>query len=117
MEVLLLKKDIGAWLDNYFWRNAINTFIICFFVVCTSLTIGTLVDMHYLDQVINTPFGYWLLHLYLGQCPNHFSSRVYVTFLNGIFGDLPTTIIVLVAINQPFTLWMLHSFSKIFLKN
>ena len=20
----------GAWLDNYFWRNAINTFIICF---------------------------------------------------------------------------------------
>ena len=31
-------------------------------------------------------------------------------FQLGIWGTLPTTIIVLVAINQPFTLWMLHSF-------
>ena len=32
----------GAWIKEEFWRNAINTFIVCFFVVCTSLTIGTL---------------------------------------------------------------------------
>ena len=32
----------GAWVKEEFWRNVINTFIICFFVVCTSLTIGTL---------------------------------------------------------------------------
>ena len=32
----------GAWVKEEFGRNVINTFIICFFVVCTSLTIGTL---------------------------------------------------------------------------
>ena len=32
----------GAWVQESFYRNVINTFIICFFVVCTSLTIGTL---------------------------------------------------------------------------
>ncbi|MCP4821615.1 MAG: carbohydrate ABC transporter permease, partial [Shimia sp.] len=32
----------GAWVQEEFWRNVINTFIVCFFVVCTSLTIGTL---------------------------------------------------------------------------
>ena len=28
----------------------------------------------------------------------------------GLWGTIPTTVVVLVAINQPFTLWMLHSF-------
>ena len=32
----------GAWIKEEFWRAAINTSIVCFFVVCTSLTIGTL---------------------------------------------------------------------------
>ena len=32
----------GAWIQEEFWRAAINTSIVCFFVVCTSLTIGTL---------------------------------------------------------------------------
>ena len=32
----------GSWVQEEFWRNVINTFIVCFFVVCTSLTIGTL---------------------------------------------------------------------------
>jgi len=32
----------GAWVQEEFWRAAINTGIVCFFVVCTSLTIGTL---------------------------------------------------------------------------
>ena len=32
----------GAWVEEGFLRNVINTFIVCFFVVLTSLTIGTL---------------------------------------------------------------------------
>ena len=32
----------GAWVQEEFWRAVINTGIVCFFVVCTSLTIGTL---------------------------------------------------------------------------
>ena len=32
----------GAWVQEEFYRNILNTAIVCFFVVCTSLTIGTL---------------------------------------------------------------------------
>ena len=32
----------GAWAQEAFWRNVINTSFVCIFVVCTSLTIGTL---------------------------------------------------------------------------
>ena len=28
----------GAWVQEEFWRNVLNTAIVCFFVVCTSLT-------------------------------------------------------------------------------
>ena len=102
----------GAWLDNYFWRNAINTFIICFFVVCTSLTIGTLGG--YALSRSSYQYTFWLLVIAL-----IFRAMPPITLVAGymlpffewyIWGILPTTIIVLVAINQPFTLWMLHSF-------
>ena len=36
----------GAWIKEEFWRNVINTFVVCFFVVCTSLTIGTVSYTH-----------------------------------------------------------------------
>ena len=32
----------GAWVQEEFWRSFLNSSIICFFVVLTSLTIGTL---------------------------------------------------------------------------
>lgn len=32
----------GAWIQEEFWRNAINTTLVCIFVVAVSLTIGTL---------------------------------------------------------------------------
>ena len=32
----------GAWVQEEFWKAVINTAIVCIFVVCTSLTIGTL---------------------------------------------------------------------------
>ena len=33
---------VGAWVQEEFWRNVINTSLVCIFVVATSLTIGTL---------------------------------------------------------------------------
>ena len=32
----------GAWVQEEFWRAVMNTAIVCFCVVCTSLTIGCL---------------------------------------------------------------------------
>ena len=32
----------GAWVQEEFWRSFVNSAIVCFFVVLTSLTIGTL---------------------------------------------------------------------------
>ena len=102
----------GAWLDNYFWRNAINTFIICFFVVCTSLTIGTLGG--YALSRSSCQYTFWLLVIALifrAMPPITLVAGYMLPFFEwNIWGILPTTIIVLVAINQPFTLWMLHSF-------
>ena len=102
----------GAWLDNYFWRNAINTFIICFFVVCTSLTIGTLGG--YALSRSSYQYTFWLLVIALifrAMPPITLVAGYMLPFFEwNICGILPTTIIVLVAINQPFTLWMLHSF-------
>ena len=31
----------GAWVQEEFWRSFVNSGIVCFFVVLTSLTIGT----------------------------------------------------------------------------
>ncbi|MEM6637857.1 MAG: carbohydrate ABC transporter permease [Pseudomonadota bacterium] len=102
----------GAWVINEFWRNAINTFIVCFFVVCTSLTIGTLGG--YALSRSGHNYVFWLLITAL-----IFRAMPPITLVSGylppffqwnLWGYLPTAIIVLVAINQPFTLWMLHSF-------
>ncbi|MEO0487780.1 MAG: carbohydrate ABC transporter permease [Pseudomonadota bacterium] len=102
----------GAFVLNEFWRNTINTFIVCFFVVTTSLTIGTLGG--YALSRSGFKYVFWLLIIAL-----IFRALPQVTLVSGylpvffdwnIWGYLPTAIIVLVAINQPFTLWMLHSF-------
>ena len=102
----------GAWVEEGFLRNVINTFIVCFFVVLTSLTIGTLGG--YALSRSGYRYTFWLLIIAL-----IFRAMPPVTLVSGyllpffewnLWGILPTTIIVLVAINQPFTLWMLHSF-------
>jgi len=102
----------GAWVQESFWRNVINTAIVCFFVVCTSLTIGTLGG--YALSRSGYRYTFWLLITAL-----IFRAMPPVTLVSGymlpsfewnLWGILPTTIVVLVAINQPFTLWMLHSF-------
>ena len=102
----------GAWVQEEFWRNVLNTAIVCLFVVCTSLTIGTLGG--YALSRSGYRYTFWLLItalIFRAMPPVTLVSGYLLPFFEwNLWGILPTTIIVLVAINQPFTLWMLHSF-------
>jgi ABC-type glycerol-3-phosphate transport system permease component len=102
----------GAWVQEEFWRAAMNTAIVCFLVVCTSLTIGTLGA--YALSRSGFKYAFWLLILALifrAMPPITLVAGYLLPFFEwGLWGYLSTTVIVLVAINQPFTLWMLHSF-------
>ena len=102
----------GAWIQEKFWRNVINTAIVCFFVVCTSLTIGTLGGYALSRSSYN--YTFWLLIaalIFRAMPPITLVAGYLLPFFEwNLWGILPTTIIVLVAINQPFTLWMLHAF-------
>ena len=102
----------GAWIQEEFWRAAINTSIVCFFVVCFSLTIGTLGGYALARSGYRYAFGLLIVALIFRALPPITLVAGYLPpfFQWNIWGILPTTIIVLVAINQPFTLWMLHSF-------
>lgn len=104
----------GAWVQEEFWRAALNTTIVCFFVVCTSLTIGTLGA--YALSRSGFRYAFWLLIIALvfrAMPPITLVAGYMLPFFEwGLWGRLSTTIVVLVAINQPFTLWMLHSFFK-----
>ena len=102
----------GAWIQEEFWRNAINTMIVVFFTVIISLTFGTLGG--YALARSGFRYAFWILIAALV-----FRAMPHITLVSGyllpffewnLWGHLTTTIIVLVAINQPFTLWMLHSF-------
>ena len=102
----------GAWIHEEFWRNVLNSFIVCFFVVCTSLTIGTLGG--YALSRSGYRYTFWLLIaalIFRAIPPVTLVAGYLLPFFEwNVWGVLPTTIIVIVAINQPFTLWMLHSF-------
>ncbi|WP_282093195.1 carbohydrate ABC transporter permease [Epibacterium ulvae] len=102
----------GAWVQEEFWRAAINTLIVVLFTVIISLTFGTLGG--YALARSGRKYAFWLLMIALV-----FRAMPHITLVSGyllpffewnLWGHLPTSIIVLVAINQPFTLWMLHSF-------
>ena len=102
----------GAWVQEEFWRAALNTGIVVIFTVIISLTFGTLGG--YALARSGHSYAFWLLMIAL-----IFRAMPHITLVSGyllpffqwnLWGRLPTSIIVLVAINQPFTLWMLHSF-------
>jgi len=102
----------GAWVENEFWRAALNTFVMVFFVVVISLTFGTLGG--YALARSGERYAFWIL---MGALV--FRAMPHITLVSGyllpffkwnLWGHLPTAVIVLVAINQPFTLWMLYSF-------
>ncbi|MBX2886493.1 MAG: carbohydrate ABC transporter permease [Granulosicoccus sp.] len=102
----------GAWVQESFWKNALNTLIVVIATVVISLTMGTLGG--YALARSGYRYAFWLLIAALV-----FRAMPHITLVSGyllpffewnLWGRLSTTIVVLVAINQPFTLWMLHSF-------
>jgi len=104
----------GAWVQEEFWRAAMNSTIVVIFVVCISLTFGTLGGYALARSTYR--YAFWLLIVALV-----FRAMPPITLVSGyllpffawnLWGHLPTAIIVLVAINQPFTLWMLASFFR-----
>jgi ABC-type glycerol-3-phosphate transport system permease component len=104
----------GAWIKEEFWRAALNSTIVCFFVVTTSLTLGTLGGYALARSTYRYAFWFLLAALIFRAMPpiTLVSGYLPVFFQWNLWGHTATTVIVLVAINQPFTLWMLHSFFK-----
>ncbi|MGY9021439.1 MAG: carbohydrate ABC transporter permease [Rhodobacterales bacterium] len=102
----------GAWVQEEFWRNVLNTLVVVVCTVVISLIMGTLGG--YALARSGYRYAFWLLIAALV-----FRAMPHITLVSGyllpffewnLWGRLSTTIVVLVAINQPFTLWMLHSF-------
>lgn len=104
----------GAWIQEEFWRAALNTTLVCLFVVTISLTFGTLGGYALARSTHRYAFWFLIVALIFRAIPpiTLVSGYLPVFFQWNMWGVLPTAIIVLVAINQPFTLWMLHSFFK-----
>lgn len=104
----------GAWVQEEFWRAALNSVIVCIFVVSISLTLGTLGGYALARSTYRYAFWFLLAALIFRAMPpiTLVSGYLPVFFQWNLWGHTATTIIVLVAINQPFTLWMLHSFFK-----
>ena len=104
----------GAWIQEEFWRAALNTLIVCVCVVTISLTCGTLGG--YALARSGFRYAFWFLFfalIFRAMPPVTLVSGYLLPFFEwNLWGHLYTTIIVLVAINQPFTLWMLHAFFK-----
>jgi len=104
----------GAWIQEQFWRAAMQSIIVSFFVVTISLTLGTLGGYALARSTYRYAFWFLLAALIFRAMPpiTLVSGYLPVFFEWNLWGHTTTTIIVLVAINQPFTLWMLHSFFK-----
>lgn len=104
----------GAWVQEEFWRAALNTGIVAVCVVAISLTFGTLGG--YALSRSTFRYAFWVLIIALifrAMPPITLVSGYLLPFFEwNLWGHLPTSIIVLVAINQPFTLWMLTSFFR-----
>lgn len=102
----------GAWIEQEFWKSVLNTGIVTLCVVVISLTFGTLGGYALARSGYRYTFWILIAALIFRAMPHVTLVSGYLLpfFQLGIWGYLPTTIIVLVAINQPFTLWMLHSF-------
>jgi ABC-type glycerol-3-phosphate transport system permease component len=102
----------GAWIEEEFWRASFNTMLVCFFVVITSLTIGTLGGYALSRSTHN--YTFWLLItalIFRAMPPITLVAGYLLPFFEwNLWGHFSTTVGGLVAINQPFTLWMLHSF-------
>jgi ABC-type glycerol-3-phosphate transport system permease component len=104
----------GAWIQEDFWRAALNSVLVCTFVVVISLTFGTLGAYALSRSTHRYVLWFLIIALVFRALPpiTLVSGYLPVFFQWNLWGHLATTIIVLVAINQPFTLWMLTSFFR-----
>ena len=102
----------GAWVTTRFWLAVINTALVTASVVAISLTIGTLGGYALARSTSRMRFVILIAALFFRAMPEVTLVSGYLLpfFQLGLWGYLPTAIIVLVAINQPFTLWMMYSF-------
>lgn len=100
------------WVDEGFWRAALNTAAITLSVTAVSLVFGTLGG--YALARSTRRYAFWILiaSLVFRAIPSLslISGYLLPFFQLNLWGHLSTTAIVLVALNQPFTLWLLHSF-------
>jgi ABC-type glycerol-3-phosphate transport system permease component len=100
------------WIDDGFWRYAINTTIVTVFTVLVSL--GIACPAAYALSRYQGSLGFWLLVVALvfrAMPPVVLLTAYRPAFFDlGLWSRYETLIIVLVAINQPFTIWMMRSF-------
>ena len=101
-----------VWIEDGFWRYAVNTAIVTAATMTVSLTIGSLAG--YALARYRGSLGFWLLMaaLVFRAMPHVVLLTAYrpAFFELGIWSRYETLIVVLVAINQPFTIWMLRAF-------
>ena len=109
-----LNGYIESWTEGEFGRAALNTIIVTISVVSISLFLGTLGAYALSRSTYKYTFWILIAALIFRAMPHItlVSGYLFPFFQFGVWGILPTTIIVLVAINQPFTLWLLYSFFK-----
>ena len=100
------------WVEDGFWRYALNTTIVTAVTVVVSLTMACLAA--YALSRYRGSIGFWLLILAMvfRAMPHVVLLTAYrpAFFELGIWSRYETLIIVLVAINQPFAIWMLRAF-------
>lgn len=107
-----LRNFYGVWVDDGFWRYAVNTTIVTVFTVVVSLAVAC--PAAYALSRYRGSLGFWLLvvALIFRAMPQVVLLTAYrpAFFSLGIWSRYETLIIVLTAINQPFTIWMMRSF-------
>lgn len=100
------------WVEDGFWRYALNSTLVTVVTVLVSLTIACLAA--YALARYRGGLGFWLL-----MAAMVFRAMPHVVLLTayrpaffdlGIWSRYETLIVVLVAINQPFAIWMLRAF-------
>ena len=101
-----------VWVDDGFWRFAVNTGIVTGATVAVSMVIGCFAG--YALARYRGGLGFWLLiaALVFRAMPHVVLLTAYrpAFFDLGIWSRYETLIVVLVAINQPFTIWLMRAF-------
>lgn len=101
-----------AWIQEGFWKAAINTMVVTICTVAISLTFGTLGGYALARSTYHYAFWILMIALVFRAMPHVTLVAGYKAplFEYGLWGYTWVSIVVLVAINQPFTIWMMRSF-------